>query len=497
MPAAITRTDEARMCRDGRYSRRRAGTEASRSRPPIRPGLEPCPITSDRVTSPSPWRAAPSGAAPDSDSSERDPAFRDAARPIGLRLVRAAILALALVAPMLATRPAQAELRIGIGDVIEVSIMGFPDLRQRLTVQADGFVSGSYIGSIEVAGLTSAALRAKLQTASIGKPIRQRLADGQVVSVLIEPDDLAVAVVEHRPIYVSGDVGKPGEYPYRAELTVARALALAGGLDTRRLLNQSAAPWDVEAELDSSWMEMAKERARLQRAKSILGTKNDGEADPLAGAPIGKAAIADIQKTSAKLEEIEAADYQKERASFDRSLDTLDKQIAVLTKQLREEELGTKADMDEFENVRALYAKGTATAQRVADARRSVLLSSTRSLQTSSELLQTRKQREDVARQLERLDDHRRLAAHREIESSRLRIAQLRSRLGGLQKLLMSGADPGRIAALPQFKPRFALIRRTDAASRRHLVDEDAILEPGDVLTVGVDVGERVVASTP
>lgn len=427
------------------------------------------------------------------DCIEGASARRD--RPLRF-ILRSALAAVSVVAGLLAT-PARADLRVGVGDVIEVSIMGFPDLRQRLTVQPDGFVSGSYIGSVQVAGLMSSALRAKIQTASIGKPLRQRLPDGQMVSVLIEPDDVSVSVVEYRPIYVSGDVGKPGEYPFRSELTVARALALAGGIDTRRLLNQASAPWDIEAEFDSSWMEIAKEKARLLRAKSILGSKGDGEPDPLAGAPLGRNVLAEIQKTSARLEEIEVVDYQKERASFERSLDTLDKQIAVLTKQLREEELGTKADMEEFEAVRGHYSKGTATAQRVADARRSVLLSSTRSLQTSAELLQAKKQREDFARQLERLDDHRKLAAHREVEASRLRIAQLRSRIASLQKLLLSGADPTKVSAPPKFKPRFSLVRRSEASSQRYVVDEDAVLEPGDVLTVGIDLGESVAASNP
>ena len=38
-------------------------------------------------------------------------------------------------------------------------------------------------------------------------------------------------VAEYRPVYVNGDVSKPGEYPYRPTTTARQVVALAGGYD--------------------------------------------------------------------------------------------------------------------------------------------------------------------------------------------------------------------------------------------------------------------------
>ena len=44
---------------------------------------------------------------------------------------------------------------------------------------------------------------------------------------------VAVEVMQYRPIYVLGEVGRPGEYPYANELTFLQAVAKAGGFTAR------------------------------------------------------------------------------------------------------------------------------------------------------------------------------------------------------------------------------------------------------------------------
>ena len=55
--------------------------------------------------------------------------------------------------------------------------------------------------------------------------------DGREDAIIIEPNDVIATVVEYRPIYVNGDVSKPGEHPYRPQMTVRQAVALSGGFD--------------------------------------------------------------------------------------------------------------------------------------------------------------------------------------------------------------------------------------------------------------------------
>src|SRR5690348_4946380 len=75
--------------------------------------------------------------------------------------------------------PALAEYRLDVGDVIEVSVAGVAELRQRVPVQLDGTISYPLLGSFGVLGLSSPEVRAKIQDILPTKVFRQRGPDGR------------------------------------------------------------------------------------------------------------------------------------------------------------------------------------------------------------------------------------------------------------------------------------------------------------------------------
>ena len=44
---------------------------------------------------------------------------------------------------------------------------------------------------------------------------------------------VSIEVLNYRPFYIIGEVQKPGEYPYRAGMTVINAVGIAGGFTFR------------------------------------------------------------------------------------------------------------------------------------------------------------------------------------------------------------------------------------------------------------------------
>ena len=50
---------------------------------------------------------------------------------------------------------------------------------------------------------------------------------------LVRNPSVAVEVIAYRPIYVLGEVNKPGQYPYHPGMTVVTAVAVAGGFTYR------------------------------------------------------------------------------------------------------------------------------------------------------------------------------------------------------------------------------------------------------------------------
>jgi polysaccharide biosynthesis/export protein len=106
--------------------------------------------------------------------------------------------------------------KVCLDDVLLLSFPLSPELNQRVTVQPDGFIILPTVGAIHVAGLTVAEVADAVKKAYVGT-----LHD-PIVDV-----DLADF---QRPFFtVLGQVGKPGQYDLRYDITVTQAIAVAGG----------------------------------------------------------------------------------------------------------------------------------------------------------------------------------------------------------------------------------------------------------------------------
>jgi protein involved in polysaccharide export with SLBB domain len=121
----------------------------------------------------------------------------------------------AFVAMLLAALPAWGAYKVQQGDTIEVAVAGIPELRQRTTVQADGAIAFPLVGAVAaVECLTPAELRSTVQTQRARKIYRLRANDGREILTVIQPEEVSAAIVAYRPIYVTGDVAKPGEQKF-------------------------------------------------------------------------------------------------------------------------------------------------------------------------------------------------------------------------------------------------------------------------------------------
>jgi polysaccharide biosynthesis/export protein len=105
------------------------------------------------------------------------------------------------------------------GDVLEISFEFTPEFNQVAPVQSDGYITLRGIGDIHVAGNTVP----EVQTAV-------RLAYAKVLQ------DPAIAVVlkefEKPYVIIGGQVGHPGKYELRGDMTITQAIAVAGGFNS-------------------------------------------------------------------------------------------------------------------------------------------------------------------------------------------------------------------------------------------------------------------------
>ena len=140
-------------------------------------------------------------------------------------------------------QPAVEAMRLQAGDKIRVTVYGEDKISGEYEIDPSGFVSLPLAGTVQAAGQTKISLE-------------QSLAEKLKSNYLRDPK-VTVDVATFRPIYVLGEVQKPGEYPFRSGLNVVSAMAVAGGAtyrasNSRVLIQRSGEPALKEYALDPS-----------------------------------------------------------------------------------------------------------------------------------------------------------------------------------------------------------------------------------------------------
>lgn len=121
--------------------------------------------------------------------------------------------------------PAVGEL--GAGDKFDLSVYGEPGLSGEFTVSSEGTINYPFLGRLSVEGKTCAELEDELI---------KGLGDGY-----LKRPNVRCSITEYnsKRIFIFGEVGSPGSFPYRSNITIIEAMALAGGFAERADSNRT------------------------------------------------------------------------------------------------------------------------------------------------------------------------------------------------------------------------------------------------------------------
>lgn len=170
---------------------------------PLQPALqEPLQTPVDSSRQPSSSGAVAADAAPAATGAAQDAGSRNAAGD---------------TAPLRSPAVVGPDYRIGANDLLEFDLYGVPDMRRSVRVNATGAVSLPLIGTVRLAGLT-----AQQAEALLARKYKEDYLQNPQVSLFIKEFTTQRVTIE-------GAVVKPGIYPVTGQLTLLRALALAGG----------------------------------------------------------------------------------------------------------------------------------------------------------------------------------------------------------------------------------------------------------------------------
>jgi polysaccharide export outer membrane protein len=112
--------------------------------------------------------------------------------------------------------------RLGPGDVVRLITFGEDQLTGEFRVADSGTVALPLVGSVRAAGLTPSALE-------------RTVSEALSRSKILRNPSVSAEVIAYRPIFVLGEVNKPGQYPYQPGMTVVSAVAVAGGFTYRAI----------------------------------------------------------------------------------------------------------------------------------------------------------------------------------------------------------------------------------------------------------------------
>jgi polysaccharide biosynthesis/export protein len=272
-------------------------------------------------------------------------------------------------------------------------------------------------------------------------------------------------------------------------MTVRQVIALSGGYDVMRLRmnNPVLETADLRGEYEALWTEYAREQARVWRLKQELGQESGLDRTSLLDVPVARSTALDIVNGEAEQLKARLADQQAEKTFLKRAIGQADEQIHILSEQQKTEEQANQADTEELERAKELFNRGNLTSLRVSDARRAMLLSSTRRLQTAAQLMQTKRQRDDFLRQIERLDGQRKSDTLRELQEATVTLSKIRFKLQSTgEKLQYTALAKSQLARGFGNKPSITILRNGSKGIDHLLAHEESELQPGDVVEVAL-----------
>jgi polysaccharide export outer membrane protein len=398
-------------------------------------------------------------------------------------------LGLAMVGICGLSQTALAEYRLSPGDTVEVAVAGIPDQRYRASIQPDGSITLPGVGAVVVGGMTQAEIQTRMETLLPTKIFRYRTPDGLERSVILKPSDITASIAEYRPVFISGDVLTPGQQAYRPLMTVRQVVAVAGGYSVlrSRTMQAGADPVELQRDYETASVEYAKDFFHAGRLQAELQDKEAFQPQMPREVSVASMVSAAMLKSEAESLRISQDDFHAEQAFLEDSIKKTDVQLGVLKTQEQDEAKGVESDEQDLDRIVKLFSAGNLVSPRVTEARRALLLSSTRHLQTTVEVMRLQRQQDEQRRQLERMGAQRKVKLLAELNDTNVRLAVLSARLQATRQRLqpLGAAGPIPVGG-DNVKPDVTIVRKVGQEWTRIAAAADADVEPGDVIEVAL-----------
>lgn len=365
-------------------------------------------------------------------------------------------------------------------DKLNIKVFQFPELSGDYTVSGNGSISIAPIGELRAAGSTAIELS-------------RAISDRLVKAGFSSKPGTTVDVLQSRPIYVMGDVQKPGEYPYRHGLTALQAISLAGGWfrenDLAGLVRLGRENISIGGDvryLATRYYQLLSERARLS---AELTLKDDMMV------PVELVRQAKDDATVAQLLQRERAllrvnvDAVKERVSnLEKTRNLYQEQIDAITHQIEASKTQRDSVQKEMGAVKTLMDSGLSPKSRQWNLERMEGQIQMTEQGYQSLILQTRENMTQIDQKILDLKNEHESTVNKQLQQNVMGLKEVSVKLGTSEKLMVdaqAGSNILRTSSTNVVDSRGLTVTRTLNGKATTIdADQSTELLPGDVLNV-------------
>ncbi len=396
-------------------------------------------------------------------------------------LPRSGLLLLSLLISVVLVSPARSAYLLGSGDVLHISVYGVRDLDTRTTVGPDGNISLPLIGEIHVSGQSLEKVRAILK--------KKFSASGS-----IRRHDITVELAKYRPFYITGNVARPGAYPYRQNMTVRQAIVVAGGDTAGRMApNIMLDLAELRSQYRSLWLEFTRRKIRSE----ILQAEVEGrpmsvdlkfDNDMVSKALVDRIIRLEREKFSSKRD-----NFEKSQAHLDKSIKRSTKEIASIKKHLNLTENVLRKHQRYLKNLVKKSRNGILTQRRLFEERRYNASNETQLMTNRLNLSRALTDRGQLLRKQdkERLD--RKIELMEQLETALVEQEKYSLQLASaVEKMLtIHGSQIGSCNSSDS-KPGIVIHRKSKDLLLSREARKDSLIQPGDVIEVNSTVNREM-----
>ena len=367
------------------------------------------------------------------------------------------------------------KIRVGSWDVTNNVYEQWQGLSGDYTVGSDGKISFPYAGSIPVAEKTinevSLVIAQKLKV-SIGLP---------------DFPAVAIEIASYNPVFVTGDVYKPGQYKYRPNMSVRQAIAMAGGVG-RAGSNSARIERDIMRAYGQRRKLVQGQQRLLLRISRLEAEINEAE---------NYAAPEEIQNNllDGSLIAIEESifanntDALKQRIlSVEELIELLANVIGKLESQLALTEEDVKRTEKDLKQKQALLQKGTIRANAVATVASNLTELRLRQIQLTVEKLRAEQSLNQSKREKLDISKQNKATLLRDLDTARTELTELSVAIDTQTDLYASALQLGANSTDISIDSPLSIlvIGHGNEASDSTFGNEKTILKPGDTVVIRV-----------